>query len=359
MGQGERSPSSGVEVTVTGKEQLECWLAGSRPPVEEVRPGLWSVPVPIPDNPLRYVLSYFLESDRGIAVVDPGWNTPASWDALLAGFDACGASVSDTSAIIVTHIHPDHYGLAGRLRQASGAPVALHPADAAQIPARYGERQGEILVDMNALLVRAGVPSGQVAPLTESSLGIREFVELVEPDILLGDGDMAPAGKGWQLRAIWTPGHSPGHLSFYEERLNVLLSGDHVLPRITPNVSLHVESGENPLADYLASLDKVEQLVVNEVLPAHEWRFSPLSARVSELRQHHESRLAELLAVLRAKPLTVWEVTQALTWALPFSAFSDFMKRAAVGESLAHLVFLEKQGRVQRQSAIPEVWSLP
>ena len=91
------------------------------PPVEQVRPGLWSIPVPIPDNPLRYVLVYAFELDGGgVAIVDAGWNTDDAWAALNAGWPRPAAASSDVRAVLVTHIHPDHYGLAGRVREASG-----------------------------------------------------------------------------------------------------------------------------------------------------------------------------------------------------------------------------------------------
>src|SRR5687768_5705286 len=99
------------------------------PPVERVRPGLWSIPVPIPDNPLRYVLVFSFDTDDGPVLVDAGWNTDDAWESLCAGLTQAGTDVADVRGLLVTHIHPDHYGLAGRVREASGAWVALHPAD--------------------------------------------------------------------------------------------------------------------------------------------------------------------------------------------------------------------------------------
>src|SRR5437660_819567 len=110
---------------------------GPLPPVEQVRPGLWSVPVPIPNNPLRYVLVYVFETDRGPFMVDAGWNTDNAYDTLCAGLAHAGFAITDVQGVMVTHIHPDHYGLAGRVREASGAWVALHPVDAGLIRERY------------------------------------------------------------------------------------------------------------------------------------------------------------------------------------------------------------------------------
>jgi glyoxylase-like metal-dependent hydrolase (beta-lactamase superfamily II) len=118
-------------IEVTGVAQRRSWDTPDLPDVEQVRPGLWSVPVPLPNNPLRYVLVYLLEIDHGLAVIDTGWSTEEAWAALVAGMTVAGYEPADVRAILVTHIHPDHYGLAGRLREASGAWIALHPADAA------------------------------------------------------------------------------------------------------------------------------------------------------------------------------------------------------------------------------------
>ena len=118
-------------VLVTGTLQKEAWDNQELPPVEQVRAGLWSIPVPIPNNPLRYVLVYAFELDGGgVALVDAGWNTDEAWGALGDGLTTAGGSISDVRAVLVTHIHPDHYGLAGRVREASGAWIGLHPADA-------------------------------------------------------------------------------------------------------------------------------------------------------------------------------------------------------------------------------------
>ena len=120
-------------IEVTGVLQKEAWDRQVMPPVELVRPGLWSIPVPIPNNPLRYVLVYALELDDGVAIVDAGWNTDDAWNALNAGLIEAGGSISDVRSVLVTHIHPDHYGLAGRVRDESGAWIGLHPDDATML----------------------------------------------------------------------------------------------------------------------------------------------------------------------------------------------------------------------------------
>src|SRR6188472_422526 len=103
--------------------------AGPVPPTEQVRPGLWSIGVPFPDNPLGYTLVYLIESDRGPVLVDAGWDDDESWDALVAGFQAAGSEVGACHGVLVTHVHPDHHGLSARVRDASDAWVAMHERD--------------------------------------------------------------------------------------------------------------------------------------------------------------------------------------------------------------------------------------
>src|SRR5262249_48707026 len=139
-----------------------------------------------------------------------------------------GFSVSDVRGVLVTHIHPDHYGLAGRIRETSGAWVALHPADAELIQDRYTEPTG-LIARMDTMLRVMGCPPDEAEILSKAAMPVRPYVDAVMPDVLLEDGER-PDVPGWDLSAIWTPGHSPGHLCFWEPRHQLMLSGDHVLP---------------------------------------------------------------------------------------------------------------------------------
>ncbi len=339
-------------VQITGILQKEAWDRHVLPPVEQVRPGLWSIPVPIPQNPLRYVLVYALELDDGVAIVDAGWNTDEAWQALCDGLLQAGGSIADVRSVLVTHIHPDHYGLAGRVREESGAWIGLHPADAAMLGARYLEPD-DLLARMHVLLEEAGVPPAKLPDLTMASMVLRDQVRAADPDVLFEDGRCVEV-PGWDLTAVWTPGHSPGHVCFHSEERRLLLSGDHVLPRITPNIGIHSQQAPNPLADYLASLDKVRPLPTDEVLPAHEYRFADLGARLDELIAHHQERLVEIEDLLAAGPgSTAWDLSVSLTWSRPWDDIHDYMQRAAVSETLAHLVVLEEQGRVRRRAGTP------
>ncbi|MEO3870356.1 MBL fold metallo-hydrolase [Nonomuraea sp. B12E4] len=347
-------------VTPASVAQRDAWAGGAIPEVERVRPGLWSVPVPIPVNPLRYVLVYVLELPDGVAIVDAGWNTDEAYDALVAGLGVAGYTIADVKGVLVTHIHPDHYGLAGRVREMSGAWIALHPADARLVRERYDDDVIDTLVRRErALLARCGVPAATLDELAGASMMIRHVVSMARPDRLVEDGDELGL-PGWDLRAVWTPGHSPGHLCFLSPARRLLFSGDHVLAKITPIVAVHPQSGPNPLADYLDSLAAVRKLDVEEVLPAHEYRFMELAGRVDYVMAHHDERLAEVERVVGASDgVTCWAVATRLTWSRPWETIPSYMRRAANNETLAHLAWLEARGRVLRVAGEPDLWRLP
>ena len=160
--------------------------------------------------------------------------------------------------------------------------------------------------------------------------------------------------SGFRAGTSRRSGHSPGHLCLVDHTAGLLLSGDHVLPRITPNLSFHSQQFPNPLGDYLDSLMKIGLLNPEEVLPAHEYRFSGLRARTDQLIAHHEERCREIEAALAIEPgISCWELTLDLTWSRPFAEIPPFMQRAANGETLAHLVLLESRGRVHRAGDRP------
>ncbi|MEV4897584.1 MBL fold metallo-hydrolase [Nonomuraea sp. NPDC055795] len=346
-------------VTPASEEQRAAWQSRvAMPEVERVRPGLWSIPVPIPINPLRYVLVYALELPGGVVIVDAGWNTDEAYQALCDGLSVAGYSITDVKGVLVTHIHPDHYGLAGRVRESSGAWIALHPADANLLHDRYDDSAIDALVEKERrILVRSGVPRLTLDELAGASMMIRHMVSMAKPDRLVEDGE-ALGLPGWDLRAIWTPGHSPGHLCFVSPERRILFSGDHVLAKITPIVAVHPQSAPNPLADYLDSLAAVRKWDVDEVLPAHEYRFLELAERVDHVMLHHEERLAEIEAVAAgvASGISCWDIATRLTWSRPWETIPPFMRRSANNETLAHLVWLESRGRLRRIAGDVDLW---
>jgi glyoxylase-like metal-dependent hydrolase (beta-lactamase superfamily II) len=334
-----------VLVEVTGVEQHQAWQEGVLPPVEEVRPGLWSIPVPFPRNPLRYVLVYAFALEDGVAIVDAGWDCDEAWDGLVSGLATAGYRICDVRTVLVTHLHPDHFGLVRRVRTASGARIVMHPADARLLGHRNRLDEEDFAHTSRDQLRRAGCPRYLYAD--QHAMPLVRFDERDGADDVVRDGDRVDL-RGWNLHAVWTPGHTPGHLCFVERDLGLLLSGDHVLPRITPTILLSPGHERDPLGSYTASLRGIADLEVDEVLPAHEWRFRGLRERVHTLLRHHDERLAEIEHAVAAAPgITAWQVTQRVLWSRPFPRMPQAPQRLALREILAHLVVLVDQGRLR------------
>jgi glyoxylase-like metal-dependent hydrolase (beta-lactamase superfamily II) len=335
-----------MQVTVTGTRQREAWLRREFPPVEQVRSGIWSVPVPIPDSPLRYVLSYLIEHKSGFIMVDTGWNDPDSWRVLNEGLAACQIPLGAITGVLVTHVHPDHHGLSGKVREQTGAWIAMHEAEAAFLVSQMNRRDADGAARMSAYQRWIGAPPEHLADVTERRAA--RPGPMAAPDRTLAHGDLADA-PGLALRAVWTPGHTPGHLCFHDEARDLLLTGDHVLPRITPNISAW-DVTASPLDAYLASLEALRGLNPAEVLPAHEYRFAGLDARLTALIGHHAERLAEIAAALPGPDgagRSAWQVAARVSWSRPWDQISGFPRQAALGEVVAHLLHMQAQGQVR------------
>lgn len=320
-----------------------------------VAPGVVAVPVTIEGSELRHVFVYVLDCGTGVLLVDAGWGGEASLARIATALQSMGYGFGDVRGVLVTHNHSDHYGLVPRLAEEIDGFVGMHPADIAQLELRYGgiERLAGVLRDW---LVDCGTPEDLLEALSSAMMWADGSVSPVLPDRHIADGDEIRVGER-TLRAIHTPGHSPGHLVFHDAANGLLFTGDHVLPKITPNVSAGPLGSADPLDSYVASLDAVRRYDGARVLPAHVAQFDRLAERVDQLTAHHERRLAETAALVDDGASTVWEVATRLRWSRPLDHFPAFLQRAALGETDAHLSRLAAQGRVSRRPGTPSRWS--
>jgi glyoxylase-like metal-dependent hydrolase (beta-lactamase superfamily II) len=322
------------------------------PDVAGVAPGVWAVSLPLPTHARRVVHTYVFEAPDGVWLVDPGWNWDRGYRLLEAGLRTAGFAMTDVRAVLVTHVHRDHHGLADRVRAASGAWIGLHSLDQDLLRRRTSADAGRLAV-IEASLYDAGAPPDELAALRDS--GPSSGWEYAPADRLLTDREQLRVGPR-TLVALWTPGHTPGHLSFHVPELRLLLTGDHVLPRITPNISWDPAVGGNPLGAYLDSLRRLETLPVEHVLPAHEHRFDDLAGRLAELRAHHEHRFAEILGLVDGGKHTAWGIAAGMTWSTPWAVFDSRLRRAALRECEAHLHALAARGVLAPAGRRPVRW---
>jgi glyoxylase-like metal-dependent hydrolase (beta-lactamase superfamily II) len=338
-----------------GAAQRYAWLENLLPPVEEVRPGLWSIPVPWPGSGLRYTLSYLVSGRGGPALIDTGWPTEDGWSALVERITQTGHDIAELKYVLVTHAHADHLGMAGRVREASGALVGMHPAESATLLHRVGLQAWR--ERLSGWLRSRGAPDDELAEITDTMAGAVAFHARLAGSDFDVDHDSLPLGAGTGLRAVWTPGHTPGHLCFYDERQEVLLTGDHVLPRITPHIGLPPGAEGDPLGDYQASLRALTRYNPAEVLPAHEHRFADLGARIEALLRHHRTRLSEIEYAVASEPgLSTWAISERLTWSRGWEQTRGGWRQSAVSETWAHLLHLQNHQRLINHGRERDSW---
>jgi glyoxylase-like metal-dependent hydrolase (beta-lactamase superfamily II) len=330
----------------------------SLPERAELLPGIWRLPLPLRDSPLGHVNTYLVRSDDGYLLVDCGWDTADTLHALEGHLRALDIRLPDIRHLVVTHIHPDHYGLAGRLREISSADLSFHRLERLYIESRYVDAD-ELLAEMREWLRLNGTPPQELDRLNRASMSMMERVQIAFPDRTLDGGEEITCGR-FAFRVIWTPGHSAGHICLHDERNKVLLSGDHVLPHITPAVGLHVRAMGNPLADYLDSLKLIRRLEAELVLPGHGEPFEGLPERADELIEHHKRRLDEILELLSVRPglaLSGYEIASQMRWSRhrTWDDLSLFERRMAVTEALAHIEVLHDRGVVQKRYGEGEI----
>ena len=328
-------------IEITGTAAKRAWLAKTLPPVEKVAPLVWSIPIVFPGNSVRYTFCYVLAAPSGECVVlDPGWETSVGWDQLVNGLAAAGQPLDTVVGILLTHSHADHLGLVHRLTDATGAWVAMLGREGDAVTSRTDAAATH--TRERTWLKRCGVPDETVASLLTDEAELNSAAQFAHPTILLAHNDLLPL-PGRTLRVLATPGHTVGHICVIDLDSNLIFTGDHVLPRISPNMGLGTLTGiRNTLADYLASLDLMLAWDAFEVCPGHEYRFRGLAARAQALRTHHETRSREVLDVLTTSPnLSVWEIAQRLSWSRGWAGLSGIHLRGALAETVAHLEYLD------------------
>ena len=321
--------------------------------MKEVTDGIYQLPVPLRSSPLGHVNVYLIQNEDGYLLVDTGWDTDESFSSLESQLAEIGASPEQINQIVITHIHPDHYGLAGRLKQLSQATIALHHREKEYIKSRYINME-KLLQQLAKWLEINGVPSDELPSLQIASTPVARFVVPTLPDITLQGGETITAGS-FTFKALWTPGHSPGHISLYEPARKILISGDHILPGITPNIARHPQSSENPLGDYLNALNTIKKLEVELVLPGHEHPFNNFLDRIDEIARHHQQRNLEILDTLKEKAKTAYQIATELTWmpdtkGTTWHDLRSLDRRLALLETISHLEFMRFEGKVDKSA---------
>jgi glyoxylase-like metal-dependent hydrolase (beta-lactamase superfamily II) len=318
----------------------------------EIMPGIYCIRIPLGEErpfALKYVNCYLLKGLKGWTLIDTGWYEEISFKVLKEALAQLNLDFPDISQIILTHVHPDHYGMAGKIKQLSpDIKLYCHRLESDLIESRYINISGP--KEVNSFLYKKhGVPEEVIQIIAADSLPALKVITISNPDHMLYGGEIISTGI-FDLEVIWTPGHSPGHICLFDNANKLLFCGDHVLPTITPNVGYHSLSGDNPLGDYFNALDKLAHLEIVSVHPGHEGSFTDLKGRAKSIKQHHAKREAEILNLLSHNTYNSYEIAARLTWSLraPWDKFPPIQKRAAINETIAHLEHSRWLGKIRK-----------
>jgi glyoxylase-like metal-dependent hydrolase (beta-lactamase superfamily II) len=312
-----------------------------------VGPGIYRVPLPLPNDGLRAVNVYVIEDGDGLVLVDGGWAMADATEVLERALGELDRGLRDIREFLVTHLHRDHYTQAIAVRQITGSAVAVGEGEKACLDAIHSL---EVHPDI-ARMHLAG--ADDIAQLLAGWHGERDVSYWEYPDRWLADGIDLPL-QSRILRAIHTPGHTAGHMVFHDPQANILFAGDHVLPHITPSIGVELVRPESPLRDYLASLRIVRSLPDAQLLPAHGPVAASTHARVDELLDHHDERLNATASAVAAGASTAVEVARRLPWTRRHHKLEDldlFNKILAIQETMAHLDVLVERGWLTRALA--------
>jgi glyoxylase-like metal-dependent hydrolase (beta-lactamase superfamily II) len=326
----------------------------------EVVPGIHQLRIPVPGSQPGYLNAYLIKSEGDCMLVDTGWDTDEAYAALAGQLGSAGAQFAGLKYITITHVHPDHYGLVGRLRAETPATLVIHELERSFLRPRYLDYH-TLLREMDEWLRANGVAEEARPALEGASLPVLGLVSVAMPDYVVTGGEHLRVGS-LDFEVVWTPGHSRGHICLYEPALRVLISGDHVLPDTTPNISMHIQSSGNPLQDYLDALDRVAALPVNLVLPSHGDVFTDLAGRVVQIKAHHEGRIRAMLAAFDGSPHTASDIAAAIPWTgrdIAWAQLPPLHRRMAVTETLSHLELMQSRGLLHKYISEGLIWYAP
>lgn len=286
----------------------------------------WSLPLANPHRHMPFTLCYIIRGDDETLLIDPGWGSDDNFAYIDRALRTVGRAMSDVSRVVITHLHPDHLGLAERVRSASGASVLMHSTEQARVEANAAARTSDL--QRRETLTRWGVPQDHRADVESWMLGRKELT--TRADILLDEGSCI-TWSGPDLRVLHTPGHTPGHMCLAQTDTKTIFVGDHVLPRTVPGVGLGGGDEAGALAKYLDSLSRMRDFDSFLALPGHEYIFRNLAERAREIVTTYETRRADAERIAaELDDATPWNVARHFPWRKTWEEMAPHRRLAAL-----------------------------
>ncbi len=323
--------------------------------MEEVVSGVYRLPLSLQaDNQLfssnASANAYLLRGRDGCLLVDTCWNTDRVRTSMKSQLAELGLGLTDITQVVFTHLHPDHCGLAGWIREFSPAPNAAHLEDIKFFGRQYANTAEETIQQEEHWFNRIGLPVREWKDLEEFTLESIRLVRFVKPETTLEDRDVIDFPP-FRLRVVWTPGHAPGHICLYEPRLKLFIAGDHLVEMGTPPIDFSSSYPEdyNPLAMYMNSLRSLEAAFDKDlVLPAHGRPFPDLKSHVRRTMSIMEQKEARVMDLLDGRALTPFEVIRLPNPGKPWEEMHTTEKRRILVDTVSRLQALHLSGRIEQ-----------
>jgi glyoxylase-like metal-dependent hydrolase (beta-lactamase superfamily II) len=310
--------------------------------IQQIADSLYMITLPMPFR-LEHVHVFVLIHDGSLALFDTGMNTPDTFSKLEEALERIGKSVHDIDRIFLTHYHTDHCGMAGRLKEISGASIHMSRIGSTIIEIQKNE---ELVINrIKDFYISHGLSEKAIDTLITFFRGFRKVTVPFKADVLLDPPHVINLGSS-VIEVLPTPGHTRGHVSYFFPKEGLLLSGDHVLPEITPNLSPDLFCPDfHPLESFLESLKMIGNLPVVKVYPAHGDPFSNLKGRVEEIREHHRERKGLAFDSIKKGPKTSFQASLDI-FGHDLPEFDRFL---AINETYVHLLELQKEGAIKEE----------
>lgn len=311
--------------------------------IEKIDFNGYRIGIPIP-FPMKYVYCYLFKQDDHFVLIDVGYNNKqgkAAWEEV---FQEQNIQPSQIKTIYLTHFHPDHAGLAGWMHQLTGAPVYMHEIDARMMEHVWGNESKQAR-NIKEMVFEHGTPEVLAEEIQKQMELLINHIRPIPTISIIGE-QVKFADREWEV--IHTPGHSTGHICFFQEAEKVLISGDHILDKITPNISVWPGASQVPLHDYINSLQKLKDLQAKRAFPAHGMPIDQVNDRINQLINHHETRLSVMAEM--AQNRTAYEVAEEI---FAHKELTPHQWRFAIAETIAHLDYLSIENRVKKVIGLP------
>lgn len=307
--------------------------------IKEIARDFYMITLPMPFR-LKHVNIYALVHEGRVTLFDTGLNTPETVTALETGLSRIGRSLREIDRIFITHRHGDHCGMAGRLKDISGATILMSETDYAFI--RFSGDQDRLLAELRSFYLRHGLSDEALVLLGSILKSFSKMIGTFPLDHALEPGELHRVGER-SFEVLAAPGHSLGQVCFFFRKEGILLAGDHILPDITPNLSPDLfQTDFRPLESFLSSLNEMQNLPVTAVYPAHGRPFTNFLERIVEIKEHHRERKGLTLASVRGGRKS----TLAVSIDIFGKDLPDFDRYLALNETYVHLADLIDEGLV-------------